>query len=321
MSSQNNKIVSYPEIKDSPTIIKMTVDKCKKFCEDIGLEYHEGFENRIVERIVTTEAVDRDGDIIRAKGVDNSQYRKEPVVLYAHDRYSPPVGKSVKEWIDTKIKGWKSWDLYFDNEIDTTGTSDLVYRFVKSGAMRGGSIGFLAIQVKWDHSDDERHELGLGKYGGEFLQVLKLEHSACSIPANQEALAVGLKSIDKKILDGTLKKEDLDLMEKQNLLDGNMIDVFYSVLGVDKEISFSSVMKEQSINLIVNIDSLTEKFIDVSNKINSLNKNIEDINKSFTEKVDSLIATSERATSAIERKSTDESIYDNEAIENILKVD
>ena len=327
MSSKNNKTVKHPEIKESPHLVKMSADQCKKLCASISLEYHEGFENRVIERITTTEVVDRDGDIIRAKGIDNKQFRIEPVVLYAHDRYSPPVGKSLKEWIDNKISGWRSWDLYFDSEIDPSGTSDLVFRFVKSGAMRGGSIGFLPMQVKWDHTDEERTELGLGKWGGEFLKILKLEHSACSIPANQEALAVGLKSLDKKIIQGNLSKSDLDVMEKENLLDGDLIDVFCKVLGVEKTISIppSKEEKEKSDNMItlnLNTDSLTEKLIETNSKIEKLSEDITGIQESFTERFESLITASERLVSVIEQKNQSESIYDQEdEIRDMFKLD
>ena len=229
--------------KEVSRLVELSESECKKLCDAVGFVFKSGYEKRVIERVTTTETPDRDGDIVRAKGVDNKEFRIEPIVLFAHDRYNFPVGRSLKEWIDNKISGWKSWDLYLDNDIDTSGRSDLTFRMVNSGAMRGCSIGFIPINSKFDHSEKERADIGLGKYGVEFLKVKKIEHSACSVPANQEALALSLKSIDSKILKGALSKSDLDTLEKNNMLDGNMIDVFYSVLGVEKTIVIPPVIK------------------------------------------------------------------------------
>ncbi len=319
--------------KEASRIVEITESECKKLCDAVGFVFKSGYEKRLIERITTTEVPDRDGDIVRAKGIDNKEFRIEPIVLFAHDRYNFPVGRSLKEWIDNKISGWKSWDLYFDNDIDTSGRSDLTFRMVNSGAMRGCSIGFIPVEPKYNHSDEERSLLGLGKYGIEYLKVKKIEHSACSVPANQEALALSLKAIDSKILKGALSKSDLDTMEKNNMLDGNMIDVFYSVLGVEKTIVIPPVVTpvivpeaktEQSIvNLNIDMSKTIESIIEITKKINELNSNIDGIQKSLIERFNSLIAIAEKLTNAIEQKNESGKLYDQrntKDIENILKL-
>jgi len=235
---KEKQIKSVNGLKENPRIVSLTEDECRKLCDDIKLKFIPGYEKRVIERITTTESPDRDGDIVRAKGIDNKNYRLNPVVMFAHNKSDFPVGQSVKEWIDKSIIGWRSWDLYLDNTVDTTGRSDLVFRMVDSGAMIGGSIGFIPKSngAKYDHTDEERKNLGLGKYGIEFLSVEKLEHSVCSIPANVEALAAALKSCNSEQIRKQLVKADLDIMEKQKMLDNSLIDVFYSVLQIPKTI-------------------------------------------------------------------------------------
>lgn len=224
-----------------PHIVKISEDECKRLCEESGLEYQKGYEGRVIERIVTTEAVDRDGDIVRYHGIDNKNYRTNPVVLFAHDKTGLPVGNSIKEWKASSIKGWKSWDLYFDYDIDRTGWGDIVFRFVKSGAMPGGSLGFIPKDAKWDHTPKERKEIGLGTYGVEYIKVEKIEHSACSVPANQEALARHLKSLDREMLLKEFRKDDFDIVKNIEALDENLIDVFYSVLFNKSTVSLPSI--------------------------------------------------------------------------------
>lgn len=325
--SLQNKIVKNSVYTESPHLIKMSTDECKRLCDESFYTYHDGDENRIIERIVTTEAVDRDGDIIRAKGIDNSQFRMEPVVLYAHDRYNLPVARSIKEKMDGKNKLWRSWDLYFNEEIDTTGRSDLVFRFINAGAMRGGSIGFLSLETRYDHTDTEREEMGLGKWGAEFIRILKLEHSACSIPANQEALAAGLKALNRKTIENNIHKSDLDILEKHELLDGNLIDVFYKVLGVEKTISIpeiNNVVKSETPNQIFNIsipvESLNKSLETINTEIIKLNESISTINESYESKLDNLITSTEKLLTVFEHKNSEDSLYDIKDIEDTLKL-
>jgi hypothetical protein len=320
-------------LTDNPRIVQITEDECRKLCDAVGFTFKTGYEKRVIERITTTESVDRDGDIVRVKGIDNKEFRMEPVVLFAHDKYNYPIGKSLKEWIDNVINGWKSWDIYLDNDIDTTGRSDLTFRMVQSGAMRGASIGFIAVTPKYDHTEEERKKIGLGKYGIEYLKIRKVEHSACVVPANQEALAASLKSLDSKILKGALTKSDLDTMEKNNMLEGNMIDVFYSVLGVQKTIIIpdapvvTDVKKEEVsfpvVNLNIDMNKTNESLVEITKKITDLNNNIDSVQKSLIERFNSLIGIAEKLISTIELKSETSQLYDHENtkdIENILKL-
>ena len=48
--------------------------------------------------------------------------------------------------------------------------------------------------------------------------------------------------------------------------------------------------------------------------------NIESIQKSLTERLESLITTAEKAVSVIERRQTENSLYDREELENILSL-
>jgi hypothetical protein len=233
-TSTTDKVVRAMPLVEMPRRVEVSADQCKKLCEKSGLRYKTGYENRIIERITTTEAADRYGDIVRAKGIDNTNYRKNAVVLFAHDHSAFPVGKSIKEWIDNGIKGWRSWDLYFDDEIDPSGKSDLTFRMVDSGAMPGGSIGFVPGQAKCDHTPEERAQIGLGRYGVEYLTAEKLEHSACSIPANPEALSNCLKSIESNRLKSMFAQNDIDRLVAEKMLDEQLADVFASVLGVTK---------------------------------------------------------------------------------------
>lgn len=208
-------------------VVQMSADDCKRLCDAIGLEYVPGYENRVIERITTTETPDRMGDIVRATGIDISNYRKNPVVLFAHDSRNLPVGQSLKEFITNDgVPGWKSQDVFLNNEVDPSGRSDLIYRFVKSGALKGGSIGFRPVESKWDYTPLEKETMGLGNYGVDYIKCEKLEHSCCAIPANGDALAKAMEGVDLK----SFNQEDYDTMQKALYIDENLIDRFKSIV-------------------------------------------------------------------------------------------
>ena len=52
-------------------------------------------EQRTLSMVVSTEAKDRDGDIIEAKGWELDNYRNNPVVLFAHKYNEPAVAKAL----------------------------------------------------------------------------------------------------------------------------------------------------------------------------------------------------------------------------------
>ena len=45
-----------------------------------------------VDAVISTETIDRDGEVLIAQGMDSSEYDLNPVVFYNHD-YGQPVGQ------------------------------------------------------------------------------------------------------------------------------------------------------------------------------------------------------------------------------------
>jgi len=179
-----------------PKRVEMTAAECKKLCEKVGLEYLDGYEGRIIEHVITDETVDRDGDIIRAKGVDykTNYYPKNPTILFAHEGRNFPVGKSIKVWHDSTENNIKSQGIYFDDRMDRTGRSDTVFRMVAGGGMPACSVGFYPLKVNRPNGE-EREAMGLGEYGVEFIKSELLEYSPCSVGSNPNALQNMLKAL------------------------------------------------------------------------------------------------------------------------------
>lgn len=95
---------------------------------------------------LTELAVDRIGEVVKPKGAVLKEYKKNPIVLFAHGFDTRvPIGK-----ID--IGSIEITDKYFDADVifDEDGKDDfsiLIADKVRNGFLKGGSIGFRPITI------------------------------------------------------------------------------------------------------------------------------------------------------------------------------
>ena len=134
----------------------------------------------------STEAIDRDGDILRANGWKLKNYKKNPVVLWGHDAGSLPIAKAKDIRIeDNKLKFRPQFATAEQNPF-----AEQVFQMFKAGFLRAFSVRFDPIESE----DRELTEAEKAKYGNyyrkpqEYKSLELLEISAVNIPANPEAL-------------------------------------------------------------------------------------------------------------------------------------
>lgn len=129
---------------------------------------------------ISTPAVDRVGDTIAVDGWQLDNYRKNPVVLWAHDYTDYPVAMSRQIWAeDGKLKSIAKF-VPADNPA-TGKTADGIYQLYKQGFMSATSVGFRPIKWAWTEDSDR-------KFGIDFEEQELLEYSLVPVPANAEAL-------------------------------------------------------------------------------------------------------------------------------------
>jgi len=156
-----------------------------------GSETKEVDGERALNVTITTRDKDRDGDIVEPQGVKLTNFRKNPVVLLAHDYRGLPIAKAEKlEKTEESIKA----KVVFPDE-GTYPIADTVYNLYKNKFMKAWSIGFIPLKIEdIDADDEEGKETRSG--GRRFKSIELLEFSACSVPANPHALS---NMIDKGI--------------------------------------------------------------------------------------------------------------------------
>jgi hypothetical protein len=108
---------------------------------------------------ISTEDPDRTGDVVLARGMNDVQFRQNPIVTLNHCYWAPPVGKSLwrKFATDGAVRGIKAKTQYPHRPGDWAEgkdwPADVAFSLVQADLLRGKSIGFLPVKV---HTPDAR---------------------------------------------------------------------------------------------------------------------------------------------------------------------
>ena len=143
---------------------------------------------------ITTESVDRDKEVVIAKGMDDSHFRMNPIVTLQHCYHMPPVGKSVwrKKASDGDTKGIKAKTQYPKKPSSWNQTEDwppdVTFTLIQSGLLLGKSIGF--ITTKHHTPTDEELRKNPQWEGARRIidEWLLLEYACVYLPCQQDAV-------------------------------------------------------------------------------------------------------------------------------------
>ncbi len=129
---------------------------------------------------ISTDSIDRHGDIVEPGGVDLEAFQRNPVVMWAHDYRNLPIGRAERVRVEgNSLRASVLWA-----PTDFAGQVAELYR---RGYLRGWSIGFRPIE--WTERRDEKGAL----LGYRITRWELLEFSGVPIPANPEALSNALR--------------------------------------------------------------------------------------------------------------------------------
>jgi HK97 family phage prohead protease len=144
-------------------------------------------EERTVTAVVSTDVVDREGEVLLPKGVDFEQYLKNPVVLWAHDYRETPIARSL--WMTKGRKGITAKAKFADTE-----KAEEIYQLFKGGYLNAFSVGFLPKKYHEPTPDEVKKRPEWAEASLIYDEWELLEFSAVPVPANPEALATAVKS-------------------------------------------------------------------------------------------------------------------------------
>lgn len=193
-------------------------DKIIKFLPIADLEIKSiDEEKKIIWHKISSEVIDRMGDIIRIDGIKTKEFEKKPSVLYGHDygffgSMAPlsVIGSNVGFRKKEKYLYAGTQFLNTDTDKISQGLKDLVNDnwYLHQQKLLGWSIGFIALKTE-EIKDKDGNVTGL-----DFKECELLEYSSVIIPANQDA-------VDEAFRKGMVSKECVEGMacfiERQEL--------------------------------------------------------------------------------------------------------
>jgi len=130
--------------------------------------------------VISSEEVDRHGDVVLAQGWRLQAYLRNPVFLWAHDYTRTPIGRS--SWVG--VDGSK---LLATVEFAPTAFAQEVELLYRQRFLRAVSVGFRAREFSFRKGRDGSVD------GVEYTRQELLELSAVPVPANPHALAKALE--------------------------------------------------------------------------------------------------------------------------------
>ena len=136
----------------------------------------DGDRERPMAFVLSTDDIDRHGDMISADGWKLEAYRSNPVFLWAHDYARPVIGRAIDTWTEPHR-------LMAHVEFAPTQFAKEVAMLYHAGYQRGVSVGFKPLRY-----EERRHEKTGALLGICFLEQELLEVSAVPVPANRNAL-------------------------------------------------------------------------------------------------------------------------------------
>jgi hypothetical protein len=163
---------------------------------------------------ISTEDPDRVGDVVCAKGMNDGQFRLNPIVTLNHSYSMPPVGRSLwrKQVKDGPLRGIKAKTLYPPRPASWAEAkdwpADIAFTLVQADLLRGKSIGFLPVKVHVPDAQEKNQRASDGALGnrGEINLIIDewilLEYACVVLPAQQNAV---VESVSKG---GPLGPED-----------------------------------------------------------------------------------------------------------------
>lgn len=164
---------------------------------------------------ISTESPDRMNEVIVARGMNDAQFQRNPLVTLGHAYWLPPVGKSLwrKRARDGSLVGIKAKTIYPVRPSTWAAGDpwppDKVLALIQAGLLQGKSIGFLPLKVHTP-DDRERERSGWANVTLVIDEWLLLEYACVFLPANQDALVESVSKGSVELPEPFLKALGMD---------------------------------------------------------------------------------------------------------------
>lgn len=204
------KIVkSYGIARAAEQIDQTRITHLQERARILGVQWAQGYENRLVPYRTSDESVDSYGSIVNQNWRFNA-FERNPAMPLSHQW----GGLAAGIWLEWAVVESSPVDNYNGPALHQMGLfppgdplTDSVHRQVKAGILRGASVGFVPGQIIRIEDPEERKQLGLPDWGVILDNNTLLETSPVLIGANENALAL----LSRAATSGLITAEDADV--------------------------------------------------------------------------------------------------------------
>ena len=142
---------------------------------------------------ISTEEPDRTHEVVLSSGLNDTQFKLNPIVTMNHCYHVPPVGKSLwrKKAKDGEVRGIKAKTQYPGKPAnwpeDSDWAPDIAFALVQADMLRGKSIGFLPIK---GYAPDAKtiEKNGWPQVDWVIEEWMLLEYACTFLPTQQQAV-------------------------------------------------------------------------------------------------------------------------------------
>jgi len=210
-------------VKLSPEAVEklMTAFKADLFQLEVKkLKDDTTVDNGTFKMVISTDNVDRHGEIVNQDGWLTDNYMKNAVVLWGHDSYAIPVGITDKLSIQIE-NGVKS--LVAEGRFASHDFAQCLRKLYDDGMLRASSVGFIPMEYE----------------GNTITKAELLEWSFVSIPANPFALSARGYNVSDLIAKGVIK-------EAEEIKEGAEVETPVVPAKTDEEIAAEAAAAEEA---------------------------------------------------------------------------
>jgi HK97 family phage prohead protease len=159
--------------------------RVQKVLESPAVTVGDETQGRTLRFCCSSSAVDRERDVINQDGWVLDNFKRNAVVLWAHDARALPVGQ-VTEIGNENGKLMATVDFVpFDTPVAGE-FAEAVFRLCKLGFLKATSVGFQPLD--WEFTTDKDRGADDWFPGIDFQRQELMELSIVTVPANPEAL-------------------------------------------------------------------------------------------------------------------------------------
>jgi phage head maturation protease len=155
---------------------------------------------REVLAVISTDAVDRDKEVVLPKGLKRKNYAGNPVVFLNHDWQSNPLSLPIGKSLWVKADGNKILAKTYIS--DKTQLARDVFGLLQDGVLNAFSVGFLPLVSSAPTAKEIKARPDWSSAKSVIREWDMIEYSVVGMPCNPEALALAVsKGYSKQTID------------------------------------------------------------------------------------------------------------------------